>query len=325
MTESAFAPDPDLVYGLYTGAFKTQFVRMALLLDVFAQLADGPADAATVASACDCDVSGTRALLNYFSSVELLNREGDTYSLTPTAATFLVPGEASYAGQWLLAQTSPEFWSDMLGAVQTGHPCHHPFPWAQDAWLESHRSSRIPLSLDMWRAAGIKPGMGRELRIADLGSGCGIKSFALAQADADLLITCVDSIEVLDVARDLAARLHIMPQVTFRSGDLLTMDLGFDYYDAALLAQVTYALTADQNLDLFRRVGRALKVGGVLVVDSIMSTERPGELASLATLLMWGLTGGAAYSFADYRTWLEASGFRQVTKRSELWLTAVKR
>ena len=325
MTESAFAPDPDLVYGLYTGGFKAQFVRMALLLDVFSPLADGPADAATLAGACESDVSGTHALLNYLASIELLNRKGDIYSLTPTAATFLVPREASYAGDWLLAQTSPEFWNGMLAAVQTGHPCHHPFPWAQDAWLESHRSSRIAASLDMWRAGGIKPGMGRELRVADLGCGCAIKSFALAQADPDVHVTCIDRIEVLDVARDLAARLHIMPQVAFRSGDLLSMDLGFDYYDAALLGQITYALTEDQNLDLFRRVGRALKMRGLLVVDSIMSSDRAGELDSLATLLMWGLSGGAAYSFADYRTWLEASGFRQVTKRGELWLTAIKR
>jgi hypothetical protein len=41
------APNPNLIYDLYTGAFRPQTVRLALQLDVFSPLADGPADAAT--------------------------------------------------------------------------------------------------------------------------------------------------------------------------------------------------------------------------------------------------------------------------------------
>jgi len=324
MTESSSAPDPDMVYGLYSGGFKSQFTRIALLLDVFTPLADGAADAASVAAHCGCDVSGTRALLDYLASIGLLSREADTYSLTPTAATFLVLHEKTYAGRWILEQTEPDLWHGMLRALQSGKPYRQPFTWAQDAWLESYRSARLSVSLQMWQAAGIEPGRGQELRLADLGSGCAIKSLALAQADPAVHVTCLDRPEVLEVARDLASRLHITPQVTFRSGDLLSLDLGVRCYDVALLGQITQALTADQNVDLLSRVGRALKSDGLLVIDTIMAGEEPTELTSLITLLMWGTSGGAAHSFADYRTWLEASGFGQVTKLSQLWLTAVK-
>ena len=52
------SPNPGLIYDLYTGMFRPQIVRLALQLDVFTPLADGPADAASVARACGCSKAG---------------------------------------------------------------------------------------------------------------------------------------------------------------------------------------------------------------------------------------------------------------------------
>lgn len=98
MREPSHVPDPDLVYSLYTGGFKPQIVRIALLLDVFTPLVNGPVDAQAVAGACGCNVIGIGALLDYLSSLGLLKRGDNTYTLTPTAVAFLVPGQQSYAG-----------------------------------------------------------------------------------------------------------------------------------------------------------------------------------------------------------------------------------
>ena len=45
-------PNPGLIYDLFTGSFRPQVISLALQMGVFTALADGPADAATVASAC---------------------------------------------------------------------------------------------------------------------------------------------------------------------------------------------------------------------------------------------------------------------------------
>ncbi len=316
--------DPEMVYSLYAGGFKTGIVRIALLLDVFTPLADGPADADSVAEACGCDALGIGALLDYLACIELLEREDNTYTLTPTAAAFLVPRERTYAGDWVLMETSPGLWESMLDAVRSGHPSHYPLPAAQDAWLESYRSSRWDVSLRMWRAAGIEPGQGKSLRILDLACGCAIKSFALAQADPAIRVACIDRADVLKVARDLAARLRILPQVTFRSEDLHSFRGAAGSYDAVLLGQITYALTPEQNRDLFARVHRALSPGGILLIDAIMASEKPAELASLITFLSWSLSGSAAHSFDQYQDWLEGSGFQWVKRLGNLWLSAGK-
>ncbi len=326
MSEPSPAPDPDLIYGLYADGFKGQIVRLALLVDVFTPLALGPADARTVAHACRCDESVIRVLLDYLSSLQLLHRRGDTYALTRTAATFLVRGQRTYAGGWVLAETDSKMWDAMLQTLRSGqHSYGIDFPWSQDAWLESFRLSRPTESLEMWRAAGIEPGKRTALRVLDLACGCAIKSLVLAQADPTAHITCIDSAEVLEVTRDLADRLHVLPQVTFMPGQLPELNLGEGCYDATLLSQITYSLTPSQNTEIFRRVYKALSPHGILLIDAIMTSNEPSESAALVSLLMHTISGGTTYSFAEYRKCLEEVGFRQVTQISEKWLSAAKR
>jgi ubiquinone/menaquinone biosynthesis C-methylase UbiE len=160
--------------------------------------------------------------------------------------------------------------------------------------------------------------------VLDVACGCGIKSLALAQVDPGVRVTCVDSADVLEVTRDLAGRLAVLPQVTFLPGDLHTMDLGVEACDAALLGQITYYLTPGQNLDLFQRMFGALSPGGTLVIDALMTAEEPDEVGSQFTALLRALTDGAAHPFADYRTWLEGAGFAQTRQLSDRWLSATR-
>jgi ubiquinone/menaquinone biosynthesis C-methylase UbiE len=324
MNNSSLAPDPDLVYSLYTGGFRAQLVRIALLLDVFSPLATGAADAQAIARRCGCEVTALTALLDYLCGLHLLDRQGNTYALTPTAAIFLAPGRQSYAGGWVLANTNPDLWDGVLRAMRSGQPYPAKFPYEQDAWLESYRPSRVSQSLEMWKTVGIEARKHPGLRVLDLACGCAIKSFVLAQADPTVHVTCQDSAQVLEVARALADRLGILSQVAFLPGDLLSMDLGKAACDAALLGQITYSLTPAMNANVVRRVYEALSPGGTLVIDAIMASEPPSEYASLVTVVMRTLFGGAAYPFVQYRRWLEEAGFRQVTQHSEYWLSAIK-
>jgi hypothetical protein len=121
---------------------KVQLVRIALRLDVFSPLAAGATDAETVTRACSCTVKGMRALLEFLHSIHLLIKEGNTYALTLTAATFLVPGKSGYAGELLLMETDPQLWEGVLQALRSSQPVHPSVPWEQDAWLESYRAWR---------------------------------------------------------------------------------------------------------------------------------------------------------------------------------------
>ncbi len=326
MNKSNSLPNSDPIYGLYGGGFLGQFTRLALLLDVFSPLSSGPKNAETVAESCNAYVDGVRALLNYLTSTKILEYDTElhNYSLTPTAAAFLVRDEKTYAGDWVLANTDPVMWDEMLRTLRTGKTTGYSLPWAQDAWLESYSPSRIEYSLELWSTVGVRVSDKKPLHILDLACGCGIKSLAFARANRIVQVTCVDSESVLEVAHDLVARFDISEQVTLKAANILSDDFGKEQYDAALLGLITYILTPEQNVNVFQRAFTALRPGGKLVIDAIMSTDQPAEWASRATMLMNTWNGGAAHSFDEYQTWLKKVGFSKVIQYNEQLLSATK-
>jgi SAM-dependent methyltransferase len=318
------SPDPGLIYDLYTGGFRPQIVRLALQLDVFTPLADGPADAAAVARVCECSETGIAHLLDVLVGAQMLTRREGRYALTPSAATFLVRGRPAYAGDLILTFTGQALWEGLGHAVRTGQAAPFEEHHDQDAWLESYSEWRIGNSLELWQAAGVEPQPDIPRRLLDLACGCAIKSFALAQRDPALHVTCVDTPRVLPVARALAERLGLLAQASFVTADLLTADFGVNRYDLCLLGQITHYLTPAQNRDLFRRAHAALRPGGALVLDVPMTGEQPSEWTAITSLLLWGRGGGGAHGVEAYREWLEEAGFASVRQLSERRLAAVK-
>ena len=323
MTEQQ-QPNPDLVNDLFWGIFKPQLIRMALQIDVFSPLAKSPANAEYVAQICQCSIRGIKVLLDYLCSLHIVERNGDKYSLTLTAETFLVRGNKAYAGDMILHYTDKTLFDNIYQSIQSGKPSWLGENFVQDAWLESYSAWRIPKSLEMWQASGIKHEQYNEFRILDIACGCAIKSFSLAQTLPSIQVTCLDMPEVLNVARDLAERMKVNSQVVYKPENLLSAELGKSEYNAVLLGQITDYLTAEQNQNLFSRIYTALSENGVLIIDCPMQKDEPAEFPSFATLFLWANSGGTAYPFETYHEWLTQIGFQNVEQIGERWSLAKK-
>jgi SAM-dependent methyltransferase len=318
-------PEGDRIYDLYTGVYKPQIIRIALELDVFTPLNAGPAKAEFVAQICKCEVVGIRHLLDYLASLTVLEKKDDKYSLSCEAATFLVRGKKAYTGDLIMNFVGPAPWESIQESVQSGHPQNIDLEihFAQDAWIESYRAVRIPSGLAMWTKAGIIPEPSLRVQLLDLACGCAIKSMVLAQRSPNVKITCLDTALVLEVARDLAERWGVLSQVYFLPDNLLTADLGEAKYDVCLLGQITHYLTNQQNSDLFNHINKALIPGGKLVLDVPMETTQLDESSSFLSLLLWANSGGRAYTFDEYCSWLMEAGFNSIHPLTERLLLAV--
>jgi SAM-dependent methyltransferase len=319
-------PEGDRIYDLYTGIYKPQIIRIALKLDVFSPLVSGPANAEVIAKACKCELIGICHLLNYLTSLDILVKQEDKYSLSPEAGTFLVRGKKAYTGDLIMDFVGPAPWESLQESIRGGQPHNIDLEihFAQDAWIESYRLSRIPGSLEMWSKAGIVPQRRDRFRILDLACGCAIKSMVLAKNSPNVVLTCLDTPLVLEAAHDLASRWGILPQVRITPDNLLTADLGKAQYEACLVGQISHYLTVQQNNDLFKRIYRALVPGGVLLLDVPMTTEKLDESSRFLSLLLWANSGGRAYTFNEYRSWLLTSSFITIHQHSERLLSAVR-
>ena len=55
-----------------------------------------------------------------------------------------------------------------------------------------------------------------------------------------------------------------------------------------------------------------------------VETEPPSEEVSLLNVALGAFSGGAVYTVADYRDWLQQSGLGEVIRLGERWLAAYK-
>jgi hypothetical protein len=82
------------------------FWRSALLvqaheLGIFAELASGPRDAATLSNILGLRQEAAAAFLEALAALGMLTLSGEYYANTPDADRFLDPAKPTYAGRWL--------------------------------------------------------------------------------------------------------------------------------------------------------------------------------------------------------------------------------
>ena len=131
---------------------------------------------------------------------------------------------------------------------------------------------------------------------------------ALAQKNPGLRVSNFDRPEVLKVASGILAERGPADRVAMVEGDLFGE---YPHCDAVLLSNVLHDWNEETCLDILRRCHKALRPGGRLFIHDVYlndGLDGPLEVA-LYSAALFSLTEGRAYSAAEYRAMLGATGF----------------
>jgi len=119
-----------------------------------------------------------------------------------------------------------------------------------DFWAEltAHRLVTWPEAVEeelaTWRELGVTAGRCPGVRILDVACGSGIRSFGLAREDPEVRIVALDSAPVLEIAKQVAARMGVGERIVFRAGDVTSSDLGGEEL-VVLLSNLLYFFTPE--------------------------------------------------------------------------------
>jgi 2-polyprenyl-3-methyl-5-hydroxy-6-metoxy-1,4-benzoquinol methylase len=273
-----------------------------------------------------------RILLDALCPVGLLRKSQGAYSLTPAADAFLVRGKATYCADAYLT-----FWRDrdrLVEAVQTGTATLDiPGPAAEDLWTGYTASDlltwpqRAKTARERWTQVGITAETRQGLRVLDVACGSGVGSLVLAQDDPTTHVTALDLPKVLAIAAQVAETMGVREQVTFLPGNLLEVEFPAEQFDVVWFGAILYYFSPDNITAVFRKAHHALKLGSLVVIRSIIADEErcQDETALLlAVELLHDAPDGEVYAFSDYKTFLEASDFTDVTQHGDSLITAKK-
>lgn len=303
---------PDELAERIRGFQESRIILSALELDVFS-LVNGGATAGEVAARAATDPRATDTLLNALVAMRLVVKDDGRFRPTPISERHLT-GESRLA---LLHMSSLwNSWSTLTDCVRHGTATgFEEMADRDDTWTEPfiaamHRNAveRAPVLVE---AVGT-PGK----RMLDIGGGSGAYSIAFAQAHPELRVDLLDLGTVTEIARRHIRAAGLEDRITLRTGDLTRDDFGSGY-DLVLLSAICHMLSPGENRDLLSRVRRALNPGGrVVISDFVLEPDKTApKFAALFSINMLAVTrGGANYNEAEYREWLEATGFNEIRR-----------
>ncbi|QRK08663.1 methyltransferase domain-containing protein [Archangium violaceum] len=288
--------------------------RMGLL----DQLATGPQEEATLRAAMGASERGLRTVLDVLAHLGLTRTEGTTVRFTDEARQVL-EGKAL---QYLLRSfsVSAQYWEALERLDETVR--HERFildlkdPEVSRRFYADNSNqitavfaSHFQLSR---RAAStiaqVRPLTGAS--VLDIGTGSGVWGVAFARTEPTAHVTYFDQEAVLAQAKRNVEQLQALSRARFWAGNLFTQDFGSAAYDFIILPQVLNVLRPESLPDMFRRVARALKPDGILVIaEYVLDERRDGPLDHLYFGLRRFLTNeGDLLSHSEYRELLADVG-----------------
>jgi len=322
----------DTIADIDEGGLRAAVLEAALELDVFTTIGPRTMSLEETARAIGADPRALAVLLDALCACGLLAKSSAGYRLEAAAAAFLARGSESFGGDVVLRMSAAR--RQLADVVRSGRAVDDLVARSGgDFWAEftSHRLVTWPEGveeeLENWRELGVTADRCPGVSLLDVACGSGIRSFGLARDDPEARIVALDSALVLEIAKKIAARMGISEQVTFRAGDVTSVDLGSEEFDVVLLSSLLYFFTPEDARGLLGRVWRALKPGGRVVVRAAIADEerRAAEdaLLNAVDLLLW-LPTSRVYTFAEYQDLLAQAGFVEILRRGEEIVTAVR-
>ena len=307
---------------LSTGFWAFKTLAAAHELDLFSRLAGGAGTTAgDLAQALGLHPRPAEMLLTGCAALGLLEKTDGGYRNTPLSETYLVRGKPYYFGGFVEMADKRLYagWGRLTEALRTNRPTTwNPdvqasiFDGEDPVMLAVFWEAMHSLSTMTARKLGEAVDFGRFRRLLDIGGGSGAYDIELCKQYGALRATVFDLPHVAKIAAGKIAEAGFAGRIETAGGSFFE-PLPKDH-DVHLLSMILHDWDEAKNRALLRRSFEALPSGGAVVVSELLvNDEKTGPApAALMSLNMLIETEGRNYTPAEYSTWLEEAGFRQV-------------
>jgi SAM-dependent methyltransferase len=208
----------------------------------------------------------TRSFLQALEDMGFIRFIQEKYLNTDLVKDFLLCHSPLYQGNWVkLISEQDSKWPILAKMVADNQPYVDNFssgPSHQFMQALAERSLRGELQ-EVVRNIINWSGFTSSSSMLDIGGGHGLHTIGLCQANSKLKGIIFDKPHVVNFTQSIISQYGMEDRVSVRAGDATQEDIG-EGYDIVLISHMLYKFR--KNLpDIFNRVARSLKPGGLLV------------------------------------------------------------
>jgi ubiquinone/menaquinone biosynthesis C-methylase UbiE len=299
-------------------ALRTWLLVTAGRLGVLEQLATGPKEPAALQAATGVSERGLRLVLDVLAHMGMVRSQGAAEALTDEARQVLDGKGLPYLLRSL--SVSAQYWEALEQLDETVR--HERFildlkdPEVSRRFYADNSNQITAVFASHFQLsrravatiAQVRPLAGAS--VLDIGTGSGVWGAAFARSEPTVQVTYFDQEVVLAQARRNVEQLKVGAQARYWPGNLFTQDFGSAAYDFIVLPQVLNVLRPESLPDMFRRVARALRPDGILLIaEYVLDERRDGPLDHLYFGLRRFLTNeGDLLSHSEYQQLLSEVG-----------------
>lgn len=310
----AFGLLPEPLLDTHIAMLLARAVMEGSRLGVYEALKAGPLTAGEVAARCDGHPQAMAKLLDALVGCGYLVWDAGRYALSPMARKWLLPDADQPLHDKMLFQLLEWDYIERIGDyVRTGEPLDlhsttDPEEWG--AYQRGMRSAASTWAPEVGRRTPVPKGAKDML---DVGGSHGLLSVALCRRHPGLRSVILDLPEAVEHAAPILAREGMGDRVTHRAGNALEDDLGAEAWDVVFMANLVHHFDEATNRALAKKVARALRPGGVFVIQELFRPHTPNETGQVGALLglYFALTSQAGtWSFEEMADWQREAGLK---------------
>jgi 2-polyprenyl-3-methyl-5-hydroxy-6-metoxy-1,4-benzoquinol methylase len=291
---------------------RARAIMVGVKLGVFDALAAGPLTAASVAERCHLSPIGTTKLLNALAGSEYLSFDAGQFALTATARKWVTADSpTSIRDKVLFEFVEWQLTEGFEDYVKTGEPLEmHDFATVEQ-WGLYQRAMRALSGLASPEIVALTPVPAHARTMLDIGGSHGFISVAMCRKYPNLTATVLDLPPAIEAAAPILAKENMGERVMHWPGNALEDDLGTNAWDFIYVSQLLHHFDERTNRELLRRIARALRPNGVVVIIEMLrpaSPQRAGQVGALLDLYFAVTSQSGTWSIEEMHGWIKDAG-----------------
>jgi ubiquinone/menaquinone biosynthesis C-methylase UbiE len=310
------------LFQMATGYWISQAIYVAAKLGIADLLKDGPQSCVALAVATGSDAPSLFRLLRALSSVGIFSQLGkDCFALSRLAESLRADSPASLRAMVItIGEIHYQACGNLLHSVQTGCSAFdNTFGASLFDYLRQNVGAADAFNQGMANVASILAyavlmayDFAGISSIVDVGGGCGTLLEKILEFNPDMRGTVFDTASTIEGARQQLCNKAWGSRCSYVSGDFFTLvPQGATAY---LLSGVIHDWDDDRAIRILKNCRRAMtRNSRLLLVEMVVPDNGVNCFSKLLDLNMLVMTGGRERTETEFRTVLDASGYK-VTK-----------